>query len=344
MELNKNKKKDNPNRVNASKVIINDSFSEWVFENTFIIFKSFNGFFLLTYATEKKSIIFYNLIHFQVISELKEAHKEYITNFAHCYDAKLKMDLIMSISRSDNNIKIWNLSNYNCIMNLEKVNKGGILNSACFLNFQGNNYIITSNRNWVDPEPLKIFQIKNDNFFTIKSSKKNTFFVNIYNDIKNNIIFIITGNEGNVISYNYNENEIYNIYCEEFENDIFHQSFKIYEDKNNFITKLIESSDGINGIIRIWDFHNASLLGKIETSNNVLRCIDIWDNNFAFAGCGDKSIKLIDLENYRIINSLIGHKNIVCSFKIINHPILGKCIISQGHNNDQIIIWTLKSD
>ena len=301
MEIEINNINNNPNKINSSKVIINNSFSDWVFENTFYIFKSINGIFLLVYATENKSIVLYNLLHFQVIAEIKEAHKEYITNFSHCYDKNHKMDLLMSVSRSDNKIKIWNITNYKCILNLEKVNKDGILNSACFLNYKNNNYIITSNRNWSEPEWLKVYNLKGEIITQIKNSKRNTYFVDTYYDNKKNITFIIAGNEGNVVSYNYNENDVYKIYCEKFENEVFHQSFKIYEDNGGFdsVIKLIESSDGNNGVIRIWNFHTASLLGKIKISNNNLRCICIWDINYAFVGCGDKTIKLINLENFR---------------------------------------------
>ena len=277
-----------------------------------------------------------------MIAEIKEAHKEYITNFSHCYDKNLKMDLLMSVSRSDNNIKIWNITNYKCILNLENVNKDGILNSVCFLSYKNNNYFITSNRNWSEPEWLKVYNLKSEIITQIKNSKRNTFFVDTYYDNKKDITFIIAGNEGEVVSYNYNENDVYKIYCEKFENDVFHQSFKIYEDNDGFniVIKLIESSDGYNGVIRIWDFHKASLLGKVKISNNNLRCIEVWNTNYAFVGCGDKTIKLINLENFRTYNSLSGHQNNVSSFKIIIHPKFGKCIISQGHNNEQIRIWT----
>ena len=176
MEFNKQKIKDNPNFINTSKIITTNSYSDWIFENTFLIFKSFNEFFILVYATEQKSIIFYNLKHIQIISEIKNAHKEYITNFSHCYDKNLKMDLIMSISRTDSSIKIWNFTNNTCILNLININKSGILNSACFLNYENKNFTITSNRNWVDPEPLKVFNLKGDEITQIRNSKRNTFF------------------------------------------------------------------------------------------------------------------------------------------------------------------------
>ena len=281
-----------------------------------------------------------------MISGIKEPHKEYITNFSHYCDKDLKIDLIMSASRTDNNIKIWNFTNNTHALNLININKSGILNSSCFFNFDNKNYILTSNRNWVDPEPLKVFNLKGEKIIQIRDSKRNTFFVDVYYDINTNNTYIIAGNQGNVISYNYDENELYNTYFEEFENDVFHHSFKIFEcqEQNVKITKLIETSDGFNSVIRIWDFHRAILLGKIKSTNNVFRCIDIWDNNFAFVGCGDKSIKLINLENNKIINSLIGHQNNVSSFIIMFHPKFGKCIISQGHSNDQIRIWTSENN
>ena len=38
MELDIHKTKENPNLINNSKVITTNSFSDWIFENTFLIF------------------------------------------------------------------------------------------------------------------------------------------------------------------------------------------------------------------------------------------------------------------------------------------------------------------
>ena len=326
----------NPINIKLLKEITNNSYSDWIFENTFLIFNSINNFYILVYATELKSIIFYDLNNFKSITEIKNSHNEYITNFRHCYNKNMKIDLIMSVSRSDNNLKIWEINYFQCLLNLKNINSDGLLNSATFLNFNNNIYIITCNRNWTNPNPIKIFDLKGEKLKEITNLKKNSFYIDVYYENKTSKIYIILGNEGNVISYDYKDNEIYNIYQEIFENDIFHHSVIIFEDKE--ITKLIESSDG-NGIIKIWNFHTAELLKKIACSNNALRGICLWNEDYLFVGCGDKTIKLIELENGKIVNSLIGHNNNVCSFKIIYHPKYGKCIISQGHENDQIKIW-----
>ena len=39
----------------------------------------------------------------------------------------------MTISLEDNNIRIWNLINWECILNIKNINKTGYLYSACFL-------------------------------------------------------------------------------------------------------------------------------------------------------------------------------------------------------------------
>ena len=338
MDLNLNNFENNKINLILLKEITINSFSDWIFENTFIIFKSNNNFYLLVYATQIKSIVCYDMINFKIITELKNSHEEYITNFKHCYNNNLKSDLIMSVSRNDNNIKIWDIKNFHCLLNLKKINKDGLLNSASFLNYNNNIYIVTCNRNWSNPESIKVFDLAGKKIREISNSKNNSFFIDVYYDNKNKKIFIITGNEGYLISYDYIEDRKYNKYFENNENDIFHHSLVVYEDAD--ITKMIETSDG-NGVIRIWDFHTSELLKKINTSDNALRGICLWNKDYAFVGCG-KTIKIIELENGKIINSLIGHSNNVCSFKIIFHPKYGKCMISQGHENDQIKIWINK--
>ena len=55
-----------------------------------------------------------NYIDYKKLCE--NAHIRYITNFAHSiYNNK---DLIISISTDDSNIKLWNIDNWSCILNL----------------------------------------------------------------------------------------------------------------------------------------------------------------------------------------------------------------------------------
>ena len=62
--------------------------------------------------------------------EIKNAHKQYITNFRHYLDNINKNDLIISISAQDNNIKLWSLNNYDCLLNIQNIHKDRYLYSA----------------------------------------------------------------------------------------------------------------------------------------------------------------------------------------------------------------------
>ena len=64
--------------------------------------------------------------------------------FWHIYDKNNKRDLIMTISASNNNIKIWNLNNFECLLNLSSINEEGLLQSACFFNKDKDNNIYIS--------------------------------------------------------------------------------------------------------------------------------------------------------------------------------------------------------
>ena len=142
-----NNNKNNPNNIKLFSNIINDSVSTVSLSNSFIVFKAINNILYLIYGNKNKSIICYNLNEKRKIQELKNYHNEIISFFQHYLDEINKRDLLMSASHKDNNIRIFNLNNWQCILNLSNINKEGNLFSACFLNKDNNIYIITSNSN-----------------------------------------------------------------------------------------------------------------------------------------------------------------------------------------------------
>ena len=148
-----------PNKIVFLNDLANYAYAKYTKFNTFCTFKSIDDIFYLVYSTRNKSIIFYNLINDKKINEIKNAHGEYITNFRYYLDISNKRNLITSISLEDNNIKLWNINNLECLLNIEHANEDGGLLSACFLNDNNNIYIVTSNENYQDVEPVKIFDL-----------------------------------------------------------------------------------------------------------------------------------------------------------------------------------------
>ena len=315
--------------------ITQDSYSNATLDNSFAVFKSINDILCLIYANQDKSIICYDLKCLKKISEIKSHHKGNINNFRHYLDKKNKRDLVLSLSNKDNNLKIWNANNWECILDIPKVYDEGNLFSSCLLNINEEFYIITSNCNLSgDSEPIKIFDFKGNKIASIDGSDEKTCFIDVYYDIKTSKNYIITGNANYVKSYDYNTKKLYHTYFESKNEG--HQSLLIYNDKDNII-KLIESSFGI---IRIWDFHSAKLLNKLKINDYDLRGICLWNNDYLLVGSYDKSIKVINLKKMIIVRSLKSHDNYVITIKKIFHPLYGECLISQGWKTDQIRMWS----
>ena len=227
--IDSNEKKDNekykliPTKLKFLKNIVNDSFSKFIKMNTFSIFNSIYDILYLVYSTENISLILYNMIDNKKIGEIKNSHNKYITNIRHYLDNYNKRDLIISISLEDNNLKLWNINNYDCLLNIENVNNNGRLFSACFLNDNDKIYIITSN---VDEEPIKIFDLNGK--IVKKINNYCVHFIDTYYDINNSKIYILTCNKDCIKSYDYINNKEYHIYSELNKKELDDRRYKVH--------------------------------------------------------------------------------------------------------------------
>ena len=163
--------------------------------------------------------------------------------------------------------------------------------------------------------------------------------MNIFYDKNLDKYFIVTGIEKGVISYDYQEFKIYKQYIEK-NDDLFlddHDSIIIIQEKE--FVKIIESCE--DGRIRIWDFHSANLLNKIEVCESKLHGICLWNKKFLFVGCDDTTLKLIDLEKNFLVNN-IKTEGYIINAKKMYHNEYKECLITQDWRN-QIKIWTIKN-
>ena len=328
----------NPIDMEFLENITKDSFPDACLDNIFCIFKSINDIYYIIYTNKNRSIISLNLVNNDKINEIKNAHEETIRNFRYYLDKINKRDLIISISCKDNNIKLWNINNMECLLNIKNINKEGALFSACFLYDNNGYYILSSNCNFNgESERIKIFDLKGNIIKEINDSNDKIFFIDSYYDSKLSKLYIITGNQGYVKSFDYNENKIYFQYSDNNDKRA-HDSIIINENKDKI--NIIESS--LNGNIRIWDFHSKELLRRIKITKRELYGICLWNNDYLFVGCDDNSIKLIDLKQRKIIKEFYSHNNEVITIKKLIHPKYGECLISQGFD-DQIKLWVNKN-
>ena len=327
--------------------LIKDSYAHFdSYNNTFDIFKSKYGIFYIIYTNNIQSIISYNLIKKQKINEIKKAHNNEIINIKHYLDKVNSRDLIISISSDDTIIKIWNVYNNDCLLIIKNVDKkvNGNISSACLINYNNQNYILTCNYKFnIDSfESIKVYDFKGKKIKELKQSKDNAFFIDSYYDNKLSTFFILTSNKGYCKSYDYNKNQIYHTYYDYYDNYNNEYYNCIIINKNNKSKSIFLLGSNIDEV-SIWNFYSGELINKIKISedDDGLYGINLWKNNYLFVGCINGNIKLLDLEKRIIINNFIGHNSGTVTIKIIIHPIYGECLITQGDGLSTIKLWKI---
>jgi len=320
--------------------IINDSHIMNFSADTFIVFNSINNIIYLIYTNENNSIISYDLINYKKIIEIKNSHKGYITNFRHILDNTKKRDLVLSISSLESSIKIWNINNYECLLYMENINKIGMMFSACLFEDNNNIYFTSSNFIWnnidnddIDIEPIKIFDLNGNKINEIKDSKQSTYFMDTYYDSKSFKIYILSGNNGYITSYDYKKNEIYQKYTD---NNNFSYTGLVINKKEEILILIGSCSDGN---LLIWNFHSGELLNKIKIHYNNINDLCLWNNQYLFVVYGQNTLNLLNLNEGIIINKIAIDNNNLTSIKKIDHPNHGECLISQGFKKDGIKLW-----
>ena len=345
LENNNNKKlyknynldfKSNPLNLKFSKLIITDSSAKLSLDNIFTIFKSINNLLLVVYMFQNTSIISYDLINNKKLTQIKDAHKKYITNIKHYSEKKNKRDLILSISNEEWDIKLWNANNWECIhhytYNYSNINKKRLICASC-LNDNDNTYIISNNDISV---ALQVYDFNGNIIKTIIDNDKITTFIDTYFDKKLLELFIIAGKMGLSQSYNYNKNTIYHQYST---NDHSNRKSVVVTENSNII-KLIDCG---NTGIRIWDFHLGLLIHNIKMAKNKLCGLCLWNNNYVLTGSDFRRLVVISLKDFKYQFLYGNEERILCIKKFI-HPIYGECLIIQGYFVIQTKIWIFIPD
>ena len=313
-----------------------DSFTEcYSGNNTFIIVKSLSNILFLIYSNKKTTILCHNLIESRNIVEIKNAHNDTISCFRHYLDEKLKIDYFISLSPGDNNIKLWNMRNFQCILDIKKIYTNEFLFASCFLKNNNNNYIVTSNWNIDYSEPIKIYDFQGNFVKNINNSNEAILSLEVYYDEERATNYIIAGTTMHVKSYNFEKNEEYHEY---YDKTTFHCNIIVLKEKN--LVELIISC--IDGNIRIWDFHSCKLLKKITVYNGWLYGMSLWNKDFLLVGCTDKIVRLINLKSGNVEKSLSGHNGKIITLKKLYLPKYGECLMTQALKDDGIKLWVNK--
>ena len=344
IKYNMNKFKSDPTKIEYFKDLSYESYESYpdiLNTNLFCAFKSVDDIHYLIYINRSNDIVSYDLIYDKIINVIKNLNEYLIHGIYHYFDNIEKNDIILTLASSNSSIKLWKVQNWECFLNLKRIYPVGYIYSACFLNYNNNNYFVTSHFSALGkPGKIKIFDFKGNKICDINDSNYMSSFVYTYYDNNLSQYYIIGSFDNFIQSYKYNQNIIYHKYRDnEYLNSISFGCFII--DDFEGIIKLIAGS---SSKIKIWNYHSGELLKKIECRFSI-KSLCIWNNIYLFIGGQNYTIKLIDLDNEKVIKELKSNKydffsSILYIQKIV-HPHYGECFLTQG-NEEGLKLWVNK--
>ena len=294
--------------------------------STFIIFKSINDILTLVYVTDDYSIVFYDIAQNKQLNIIKTPQKD-ICNLQYCLDTKIKRDLILSQS-CYNNIKIWDINNYKCILNLKDMELSYVsVCKVCLMNYKNNIYIILSSTSFSDPT-CKLFDLSGELIKEIIFDS-NINYIITYNDGELLKFYILISTPNMIKSYNYDEGKIYHSYLNIGKGFIYNlivvNKDRIWEPTHLF--------GNYGNYVIIWNFHTGEMLNNVYFNANINN-ICLWNNQFLIAISENFNeskdiISLLDVSTGKLKKNLITSEN--CKFSLISkieHPDYGEGLVA----------------
>ena len=331
----------NQMKINIDLYIPDIFIDEYIFyKNIMQIFKSVNNLLYLVYLDYNGYIICYDLNNNQIVSEIN--NNQLINNINHCLDYENKRDLIISSGKTG--LQLWDLKNIECLIQIKNIN----ITYSCFMNENNNIYILYSYLSSDKKEyKINIIDLNANIIKELNCSDDKIYFIDTYYDENINKNYIITGNFGCIVSYDYINNKTYHSYTAPKN---FHQN--IFVDKNNFylyviIKKINEIIQliGLNkkGTIKIWNFHTEELIREIKITKDIfevekINSMYLWDNDYLFIGWENLLI-IMQLSNFNIIKKINYKYDKILNINKIIHRQYGEILMIQAFekkNKDSI--------
>lgn len=267
------------------------------------------------------------------------------------YSVDLENTIIWKITYRNNNINLEIIHNVNnssyCIFPKDYL-------FSCLLAFPQNNYddyFIISTTLTTSPNYnvnrysynvakfTRIFSLNHGSFLKYINNTDNIsiYYLLFWYNIKNDREYIIQLAKNKILINDFKDLDL----CSELsisQESIYYSGF-IYNEKNNDYLCCTST----NGFITMWNLYEQKIFKVINSNSIELKNIIKWNNNYFIIN--DKvSIKIVDLENNKVITKIKAknNKNII-DFKIIYHPLYGNSLLLKGNGNpDKLFeLWSI---
>ena len=298
----------------------------------FSVFKSLKGESLAAWVTKDNTIELYDLEKDSVIKSVKDAHNKDIHSCRHFVDIKNNQDLLITCSY-DKSIRVWDIEKLEKpLIDIPNAHSTGFIFTSCILSHEkiDANYIISG----ADDESIKVFDFNGK--FLNKSVKVSDYvnLLDVYFYKREKKFCIINANSHDIRIYNFDDLKLYKTYIEK--NSSSHAHALIYENEKEDKVYLIDSD--MKGFIHIWDFDTEECLKTIFLQT-IINGICFWNEQYIACTGRDKRIKIVDINEAKIVRLIPGHEKETISVQKINIPKYGDCLVSHGKDG-LLKVWS----
>ena len=298
----------------------------------FSVFKSLKGESLAAWVTKDNTIELYDLEKDSVIKSVKDAHNKDIHSCRHFVDIKNNQDLLITCSY-DKSIRVWDIEKLEKpLIDIPNAHSTGFIFTSCILSHEkiDANYIISG----ADDESIKVFDFNGK--FLNKSVKVSDYvnLLDVYFYKREKKFCVINANSHDIRIYNFDDLKLYKTYIEK--NSSSHAHALIYENEKEDKVYLIDSD--MKGFIHIWDFDTEECLKTIFLQT-IINGICFWNEQYIACTGRDKKIKIVDINEAKIVRLISGHEKETISVQKINIPKYGDCLVSHGKDG-LLKVWS----
>ena len=316
----------------------NDTFE------VFISYKDNKEYVVIRNCTFYNSLDVYTLLDDKKVLTLK-GHNNLITTIRYFMNNKDNNEYLISADWNFN-IIIWDITdNYKIkhrISNFSLLRYDMWSLLLVFPHNSDNNYFITSSSIPIKNQSYsttQMYSLADGQFIKfIKNDGSCIWYLLSWYNKKNNKYYIIQLGSEKILINNLLEDELY---VEFLNNRVSPQysGFLYSKDNNDYLC-----TSSYLGFVNIWDLYNKNLFTTINTNNSDKVCplfhIIQWNTKYAIVGAFNKSFKIVDLEQEKVVGEIKGHFDEVVCVKKVYHPTFGESLLTLSRGF-KIKLWTI---
>ena len=315
----------------------NDAFE------VFISYKDNKEYLVVRNTDNNNNLDVFTLFDNKKILSLK-GHENLITTIRYFINNKDNNEYLVS---ADWNYKVivWDVTNnFNIKYNIRdfwKLHTEMWTLMLVFPHNNDNNYIVISSSVYIKNPYVsntQIYSLSDGQFIKyVKNVDCEVWYLLSWYNKKNDKYYIVQLGSKKIIINNLLEDEVYTQFINEPEDNQV-SGFIYNKDNNDYLC-----SSSVRGFINIWDLFNKTIYKtintNIDTKNYILYHIIQWNSKYAIVATQNKSFKIVDLENEKVVSEVKAHYDEVICVKKVYHPTFGESLITSSRDK-KIKLWT----